>query len=111
MCSSVEVSVCALQSFSRYFELVQAGLALYILTLVSNRCINFIAMLSTSKLLITSKHSIGPVQSASESHTEVGEHWFYRHLEWAGKTMEQLAETLYAKNWTIATEVRRISNP
>ena len=83
----------------------------YILTLKSNGCIIFIAALSTSKLLITSKHSIGPVQGASESHAEVGERWLHRHLERAGKTTEQLAETLYAKNWTIATEVRRVPNP
>ena len=49
-----------------------------------------------------------PVQGAPESHAEVGERWLHHHLERAGKTSEQLAETLYAKNWTIATEVRRV---
>lgn len=34
----------------------------YVLTLKSNGCIIFIAPLTKSKLLITSKHSIGPVK-------------------------------------------------
>jgi tRNA splicing ligase len=98
-------------SFDQWSSLEAYTKPPYILTLKSNGCIIFIAALSTSKLLITSKHSIGPVQGASESHAEVGERWLHRHLERAGKTTEQLAETLYAKNWTIATEVRRVPNP
>ena len=40
----------------------------------------------------------------------VGERWLHAHLERTGKTMEQFAEALYAKIWTIATEVRRVLN-
>ncbi|KAF8257890.1 RNA ligase-domain-containing protein [Lactarius quietus] len=77
----------------------------YTLTLKSNGCIIFIAALSPSKLLVTSKHSLGPVQGALESHAQVGERWLRRHLEKAEKTTEELAETLYTKKWTIATEL------
>ncbi|KAI9453840.1 RNA ligase-domain-containing protein [Lactarius psammicola] len=77
----------------------------YTLTLKSNGCIIFIAALSPSKLLVTSKHSLGPVQGLPESHAQVGERWLHRHLERAGKTTEQLAEALWAKNWTVATEL------
>jgi tRNA ligase len=72
----------------------------YTLALKSNGCIIFVAALSPSKLLVTSKHSLGP-------HAQAGERWLHQHLERAGKTTEQLAETLWAKNWTIAAEVRR----
>ena len=67
-------------------------------------------MFSTSKLLVPSKHLLGPVQDASESYAEAGERWLHCHLERAEKTTEQLAETLYAKNCTIATEVCRAPN-
>lgn len=77
----------------------------YTLTLKSNGCIIFVAALSPSKLLVTSKHSIGPLQGVPESHAQVGERWLHHHLEQTGKTTEQLAETLWAKNWTIAAEL------
>ena len=72
----------------------------YTLALKSNGCIIFVAALSPTKLLVTSKHSLGP-------HAQAGERWLHQHLERAGKTTEQLAETLWAKNWTVAAEVRR----
>jgi len=77
----------------------------YTLTLKSNGCIIFIAALSPSKLLITSKHSVGPVQGVPESHAQAGERWLRHHLEQVGKTTEQLAEALWEKNWTAVAEV------
>ncbi|KAH9965570.1 RNA ligase-domain-containing protein [Lactifluus volemus] len=77
----------------------------YTLTLKSNGCIVFIAALSPSKLLITSKHSLGPVQGASESHAQAGERWLLHHLERVGKTTEQLAEVLWEKDWTAVAEL------
>ncbi|KAH8980403.1 RNA ligase-domain-containing protein [Lactarius akahatsu] len=77
----------------------------YTLTLKSNGCIIFVAALSPSKLLVTSKHSVGPVQGSPESHAQAGERWLHHHLKQAGKTTEQLAETLWAKNWTVAAEL------
>ncbi|KAH9025091.1 RNA ligase-domain-containing protein [Lactarius pseudohatsudake] len=75
------------------------------LMLESNGCIIFVAALSPSKLLVTSKHSLGPVQGAPESHAQAGERWLHHHLKQAGKTTEQLAETLWTKNWTVAAEL------
>ncbi|KAI9511017.1 RNA ligase-domain-containing protein [Russula earlei] len=77
----------------------------YTLTLKSNGCIIFIAALSPSKLLITSKHSLGPIQGTPESHAQAGERWLLRHLEQVGKTTEQLAKVLWEKNWTAVAEL------
>ncbi|KAG8799950.1 hypothetical protein FRC16_004045 [Serendipita sp. 398] len=77
----------------------------YTMTLKSNGCIIFIAALSPDKLLITSKHSLGPVQGAEESHAQVGERWLNWHLKDSGKTREQLAARLWEKNWTAVAEL------
>lgn len=63
------------------------------------------AALSPDKLLITSKHSLGPVAGADESHAQVGERWLMKHLEDAGKTPEQLAAYLWEKQWTAVAEL------
>ena len=55
--------------------------------------------------MITSKHSLGPVAGAIESHAQVGERWLEEHLRAAGKTKEQLAATLWEKNWTAVAEL------
>ncbi|TBU57142.1 RNA ligase-domain-containing protein [Dichomitus squalens] len=80
---------------------------LYTLTLKSNGCIIFIAALTPTKLLVTSKHSLGPSpgSSGAESHAQVGERWLRKHLAAAGKTEEQLAQTLWEKNWTAVAEL------
>jgi tRNA splicing ligase len=77
----------------------------YTLTLKSNGCIIFIAALSPSQILITSKHSLGPVQGLSESHAQAGERWLRRLLGQVGKTKEALAKVLWEKNWTAVAEV------
>jgi tRNA ligase len=79
----------------------------YTLSLKSNGCIIFIAALTPNKLVICSKHSIGPVNGSPESHAEAGEKWLNKHLRDKGKTTEQLAATLWEKNWTAIAEVRR----
>lgn len=75
------------------------------MTLKSNGCIIFIAPLSPTKLLVTSKHSLGPVQYAKLSHAQAGEQWLLKHLEAKGKTTEELAQTLWDNNWTAVAEV------
>jgi tRNA ligase len=77
----------------------------YTLTLKSNGCIIFIAALSPSQILTTSKHSLGPLQNVSESHAQAGERWLHHHLGQAGKTTEELAKVLWEKNWTAVAEV------
>ena len=82
----------------------------YTLTLKSNGCIIFIAALSPSQILITSKHSLGPVQGVSESHAQVGECWLRRLLGQVGKTTEELARVLWEKNWTAVAEVSYLNS-
>ncbi|KAI0052022.1 hypothetical protein FA95DRAFT_112242 [Auriscalpium vulgare] len=77
----------------------------YTLTLKSNGCIIFIAALSPSDLVVTSKHSLGPTPGEGESHAQVGERWLRHHLEEAGKTTEQLARVLYDNHWTAIAEL------
>ena len=94
-----------LLSFCQWSSLETHTKPPYTLTLKSNGCIIFIAALSPSKLLVTSKHSVGPIQGVFESHAQAGERWLRHHLEQAGKTTEQLAGVLWEKNWTAVAEV------
>lgn len=77
----------------------------YVLTLKSNGCIIFIGALTPSKLLVTSKHSLGPVKGVPMSHAQMGEKWLQRHLEKSGRTTEELAKVLWENNWTAVAEV------
>ncbi|KAL5521724.1 TRL1 [Sanghuangporus sanghuang] len=77
----------------------------YVMTLKSNGCIIFIAALTPSKLLVTSKHSLGPVQGSEVSHAEMGERWLVRQLGRKGKTVEELAAVLWENNWTAVAEL------
>lgn len=77
----------------------------YTLTLKSNGCIIFIGALSPSKLVVTSKHSLGGGNDASKSHAVVGQRWLQKHLASKGKTEGELAATLWDKNWTAIAEV------
>ncbi|KAG1834983.1 RNA ligase-domain-containing protein [Suillus subalutaceus] len=77
----------------------------YTLSLKSNGCIIFVAPISPSKLIVTSKHALGPMQGVSETHSEVGHRWLKKHLEEKGKTEEQLASRLWEKNWTAIAEL------
>ncbi|EIN08726.1 hypothetical protein PUNSTDRAFT_67333 [Punctularia strigosozonata HHB-11173 SS5] len=71
----------------------------YTLTLKSNGCIIFIAALTADKLLVTSKHSV------DSPHAKVGEQWLHKHLASKGKAPEELARTLWEKNWTAVAEL------
>ncbi|KAL5476920.1 TRL1 [Sanghuangporus weigelae] len=77
----------------------------YVMTLKSNGCIIFIAALTPSTLLVTSKHSLGPVQGSEVSHAQMGERWLVRQLARKGKTVEQLAAVLWENNWTAVAEL------
>ncbi|KAH8116068.1 RNA ligase-domain-containing protein [Phellopilus nigrolimitatus] len=77
----------------------------YIMTLKSNGCIIFIAALSPTKLLVTSKHSTGPLQNVPISHAQMGERWLLKHLKGKGKTTEQLARVLWDTKCTAVAEL------
>ncbi|KAF8181123.1 RNA ligase-domain-containing protein, partial [Mycena galopus ATCC 62051] len=77
----------------------------YTLSLKSNGCIIFIAALTLKKLLVTSKHSIGPTPGQSVSHAEAGEAWLRKYFDAKGKTEADLAGKLWAENWTAIAEL------
>ena len=78
------------------------------MTLKSNGCIIFIAALTPTTLVVTSKHSLGPVTGVPVSHAQMGEQWMYRHLQKAGKTAEEFAKVLWDNNLTAVAEVSLI---
>jgi tRNA ligase len=77
----------------------------YTLTLKSNGCIIFIASLSPEKLLVTSKHSLGPIANSSLSHAQAGEAWLRKYLVAKGKTEADLATRLWNDNLTAVAEL------
>ncbi|KAG6837484.1 hypothetical protein H0H93_009027 [Arthromyces matolae] len=77
----------------------------YTLSLKSNGCIIFIAALTPSKLLVTSKHSLGPVSGVKQSHAEAGEAWLRKYLQQKGRTESDLAKRLWENNWTAVAEL------
>ncbi|KAF8162123.1 RNA ligase [Pholiota molesta] len=77
----------------------------YVLSLKSNGCIIFIAALTPEKLLITSKHSLGPVAGQPLSHAQAGEMWLRKYLTKLGKEEKDLAGVLWEKNWTAIAEL------
>jgi tRNA ligase len=81
----------------------------YTLSLKSNGCIIFIAALTPEKLLITSKHSLGPIAGIELSHAEAGEQWLKQYLEDKGRTEADLAKRLWDQNWTAIAEVSLFS--
>ena len=64
-----------------------------------------IAALTPSKLVITSKHGIGPSYRGRMSHAEAGEAWLRKYLENKGKTEADLAARLWDSNLTAVAEV------
>ncbi|TFK37952.1 RNA ligase-domain-containing protein [Crucibulum laeve] len=77
----------------------------YTLSLKSNGCIIFIAALTQDKILVTSKHSLGPVSGVPISHAEAGERWLRKYLEQKGRTEADLAGVLWENNWTAIAEL------
>ncbi|KAL1719118.1 RNA ligase-domain-containing protein [Schizophyllum commune] len=84
----------------------------YTLSLKSNGCIIFIAALTEDKLLVTSKHAVGPIrekkggeEEQSRSHAEVGEQWLRKYLSEKKRTEADLAKVLWDNNWTAVAEL------
>ncbi|KDQ11520.1 hypothetical protein BOTBODRAFT_57305 [Botryobasidium botryosum FD-172 SS1] len=77
----------------------------YDLTLKSNGCIIFIAALDSSKLVVASKHAIGPNDNMEISHAQMGEKWLRKHLAAKGKTEAVLAARLLKENLTAVAEL------
>ncbi|KAL0957939.1 hypothetical protein HGRIS_000120 [Hohenbuehelia grisea] len=77
----------------------------YTLSLKSNGCIIFIAALTRTKLIVTSKHSLGRVAGSKISHAQAGEQWLRRYLAEKDKTEAELAGVLWKENWTAIAEL------
>ncbi|KAJ6470423.1 RNA ligase [Mycena sanguinolenta] len=78
----------------------------YTLSLKSNGCIIFIAALTPDKLLVTSKHAVGPAKGEKKlSHADAGETWLRKYLAQKGQTEADLAAVLWGKNWTAVAEL------
>ena len=90
---------------SQWLSIEKHSTAPYTLSLKSNGCIIFIAALTPTKILITSKHSIGPVAGSEVSHAQAGEKWLRKYLENKGKTEADLATRLWESNLTAIAEV------
>lgn len=77
----------------------------YELTLKENGCIIFISGLDDGTLLICSKHSTGDRSDVELSHAAAGEKHVEKQLQAMGRTKEDLARELRARNATAVAEL------
>ncbi len=77
----------------------------YVLTFKENGCIIFVAALSPSQIVVTSKHSLGGLAGAEVTHAQKGREWLLKHLASVGRTESQLAAELWRRNETAAFEL------
>lgn len=77
----------------------------YELTLKENGCIIFISGLDDGTLLVCSKHSTGARSDVEISHAAAGEKHVERQLRALGRTKEDLARELRARNATAVAEL------
>ncbi|OPB40432.1 tRNA ligase TRL1 [Trichoderma guizhouense] len=77
----------------------------YELTLKENGCIIFVAGLEDDTLLVCSKHSTGDRSDVELSHARAGEIRLEKQLAAVGKTKEDLARELRARNITAVAEL------
>lgn len=77
----------------------------YELTLKENGCIIFISGLEDGTLLVCSKHSTGDRSDVQVSHANAGERWVEQQLATIGKTREEFARELRARNITAVAEL------
>ncbi|KAM3578560.1 tRNA ligase [Umbelopsis sp. WA50703] len=77
----------------------------YELTSKENGCIIFIAAVTESELVVTSKHSIAEPVDDEHHHAGVGYRWLLKHLEYAGRSISELSAWLYSQNVTMIAEL------
>jgi tRNA splicing ligase len=77
----------------------------YELTSKENGCIIFIAAVSESALVVTSKHSMADPVDDQTHHAGVAYKWLLKHLELAGRSISELSSWLFKHNATMVTEV------
>ncbi|CAK7262960.1 tRNA ligase [Sporothrix epigloea] len=77
----------------------------YEITLKENGCIIFVSGLADDTLLVCSKHSTGDRGDVELSHSRAGETALEKQLERLGKSKQDLARDLYARNITAVAEL------
>ncbi|BGP42918.1 tRNA ligase [Rhodotorula kratochvilovae] len=96
-------------SWTHWNTISQHSTGPYELTTKSNGCIILIAALDEKHIVVTSKHSIGRNANVNTeggvSHSERGEYWLEKHVERVGRTKEDLAKELFARNLTAVAEL------
>jgi len=90
------------------------------LTFKENGCIIFVSALSPTRLVVTSKNSLGKRPDLKDmdnrdegdgdgedykSHATAGEEWLDRHLLKVNRTQRELAEELWGRDETAVFEV------
>ncbi|KAJ7151347.1 RNA ligase-domain-containing protein [Mycena crocata] len=105
------------RGYDKFFNIGEVGwttwnslekhtVAPYTLSLKSNGCIIFIAALTPKKILITSKHSVGPSKNAEKSsHADAGEVWLRKYFAQKGRTEADFAAVLWKRNLTAVAEL------
>lgn len=86
-------------------SIAQYTTAPYVLTFKENGCIIFIAALSPTQLVVTSKHSLGSIEGTEVTHAQKGHEWLLKHLASVGRTEQELAAELWQRNETAAFEL------
>jgi tRNA ligase len=89
----------------QWLSLETNSTAPYTLLFKATGWIIFITALTPTKLLITSKHAVGPVAGREMSYSEAGEEWLRKYLANKGKTEADLAARLWESNLTAVAEV------
>ncbi|ORZ23344.1 RNA ligase-domain-containing protein [Absidia repens] len=77
----------------------------YDITAKENGCIIFIAALSSTSIVATSKHMIPDPKDDAASHGGVGYRWLLKHLETVGRAPEDLAAWLWTYRVTMVAEL------
>lgn len=71
-----------------------------------NGCIIFVAALSPTRLIVTSKHALGSrPEDEGPSHADMGYAWLKQQLAQCGRTEEALAAELWKRNETAVMEL------
>ncbi|RBQ91623.1 hypothetical protein VDGD_07834 [Verticillium dahliae] len=90
---------------TKWDNILQRTQGPYELTLKENGCIIFVSGLEDGTLLVCSKHSTGEREDADLSHAVAGERSLEKQLARLGKSKQDLARELRARNATAVAEL------
>ncbi|KAG2180137.1 hypothetical protein INT43_003925 [Umbelopsis isabellina] len=90
--------------YTQWIWLEENTIGPYELTSKENGCIIFIAAVTESQLVVTSKHSIADPVDDEHHHAGVGYRWLLKHLDSAGRSITELSAWLHSQNVTMVAE-------